>query len=73
MITLDPDMGESSPEILRKVAEAHNGTAAPTAPSWWRAHTTAGCSGAPLHVGPRFSQPSSVTATVSSCRMPSSP
>jgi hypothetical protein len=30
-------------------------------------------SGVPDHLGARFSQPFSVTATVSSCRMPSSP
>jgi hypothetical protein len=36
-------------------------------------HTTAGSSGVPDHLGARFSQPFSVTATVSSWRMPSSP
>ena len=36
-------------------------------------HTTAGSSGVPDHFGARFSQPLSVTATVSSWRMPSSP
>ena len=35
--------------------------------------TTAGSSGVPVHLGPRFSQPFSVTTTVSSWRMPSSP
>jgi hypothetical protein len=35
--------------------------------------TQAGCSGVPVQLGPRFSQPSAVTATVSSCRIPSSP
>ena len=36
-------------------------------------HTTAGSSGVPDHFGARFSQPSFVTATVSSWRMPISP
>ena len=27
MITLDPDTGESKPEFLRQVAQAHDGTA----------------------------------------------
>ncbi len=35
--------------------------------------STAGSSGVPDHLGARFSQPFSVTATVSSCLMPSSP
>jgi hypothetical protein len=34
---------------------------------------TAGSSGVPDHFGARFSQPSAVTATVSSCRIPNSP
>ncbi len=37
------------------------------------AHTAAGSSGVPDHLGARFSQPDSVTATVSSWRMPNSP
>jgi hypothetical protein len=36
-------------------------------------HATAGSSGVPDHFGQRFSQPASVTATVSSWRIPSSP
>ena len=36
-------------------------------------YTTAGSSGVPDHFGARFSQPFSVTTTVSSCRIPSSP
>jgi hypothetical protein len=36
-------------------------------------YTTAGSSGLPDHFGARFSQPSAVTTTVSSWRIPNSP
>ena len=51
----------------RQVAQLQPGSSAR------RAHTTAGSSGVPDHVGARFSQPSGVTATVSSWRIPNSP
>ena len=42
-------------------------------PETHMSYTTAGSSGVPDHLGARFSQPFSVTATVSSRRMPNSP
>jgi hypothetical protein len=41
--------------------------------SWSVRYTTAGSSGVPDHLGARFSQPFSVTTTMSSWRTPSSP
>jgi len=59
--------GEPDLEHVSTNVDAHGLLVKPVA------YTTAGSSGVPLHFGARFSHPDSVTATVSSWRMPSSP
>jgi hypothetical protein len=63
-----------APLPFLQVGDGVQGTSVACRPgSRTRPYTTAGSSGVPEHLGARFSQPSWVTTTVSSCLIPNSP